>query len=292
MFHLAARLLLTALVSGTLLSTTACGRRLPATPKPPAAGEPAAPGAPTTPPADPAPPAAPPAQPAPPAAPPADPAPPAAPPAQPAPPAAPPADPAPPAAPPAPGNPAVDAFMAEMAKAGFGDAALVRAELQKSAGLNITGWSKGKHETPDLNVEAMFKATQSLFAAAPANPQEYFERSMAFAKQPGNFTYFVDLKVSAERKDLYVMKYDPASKQILGINEKDLEYTPEISAMNARSAVLRRLSAVEGKIFFYGEEKGAFLDPKRFMPVPAEVLSPKLEAARAYSTYRAPLYRR
>ncbi|PIQ26815.1 hypothetical protein COW20_08160 [bacterium (Candidatus Blackallbacteria) CG13_big_fil_rev_8_21_14_2_50_49_14] len=173
--------------------------------------------------------------------------------------------------------------MAEMAKAGFSDAALVSAELQKTVNLKITGWSKGKHESPDQNVEAMFEATKTLFAAPPANPQEYFERSMAFSQQAGNFTFFVDLKVSAERKDLYVMKFDPASKQILGINEKDLEYTPpQLSAMSARSATLRRLNAaVEGKVFFYGEEQGKFLDPQRFIPIPAEVLNPQLQAARA-----------
>jgi hypothetical protein len=290
-----ARIVLVSLFSLSILSTVGCGRRLPTQDKPPAAEEPGTPAAPNEPVAPPAPPFDPgpppaPIDPGPPPAP-IDPGPPPAPPVDPGPPVAPPADPgAPPAppAPPAPGNPVVEAFFASMAKAGFSDTALVKAELQKSASLKITGWSKGKAETPDLNVEAMFNATQTLFVTPPANPQEYFERSMAFAQQPGNFTFFVDLKVSAERKDLYVMKFDPASKQILGINEKDVDYAvPEISAMSARNAVLRRLNAVEGKIFFYGEEQGKFLDPNRFIPVPAEVINPQLQANRVQANLGA-----
>ncbi|MBT9546022.1 MAG: hypothetical protein IV090_11585 [Candidatus Sericytochromatia bacterium] len=299
-----ARLVLVSLFSFSVLSNVACGRRLPNQDKPPGTEEPGAPAEPGTPPAPPAPPTdpvLPPAPPAPPTdpgtppappAPPTDPGTPPAPPAPPTNPGNPPAPPTDPGAPPAPpSNPAIDAFFAEMAKAGFSDAALVKAELQKTVSLKVTGWSKGKAETPDLNVEAMFNATKALFKTPPANPKEYFERSMAFAQQPGNCTFFVDLKVSAERKDLYVMKFDPASKQILGINEKDLDYVvPEISAMSARNTVLRRLNAVEGKVFFYGEEQGKFLDPARFIPVPAEVLNPQLMANRVRTsnvgTYR------
>lgn len=296
-----ARLVLVSLFSFSVLSNVACGRRLPNQDKPPGTEEPGAPAEPGTPPAPPTDPVLPPAPPAPPTdpvlppappAPPTDPVAPPAPPAPPTDPGAPPAPPTDPGAPPAPpSNPAIDAFFAEMGKAGFSDAALVKAELQKTVNLKVTGWSKGKAETPDLNVEGMFNATKALFKTPPANPKEYFERSMAFAQQPGNCTFFVDLKVSAERKDLYVMKFDPASKQILGINEKDLDYVvPEISAMSARNTVLRRLNAVEGKVFFYGEEQGKFLDPARFIPVPAEVLNPQLMASRVRTsnvgTYR------
>lgn len=301
-----ARLVLVSLFSFSVLSNVACGRRLPNQDKPPGTEEPGAPAEPGTPPAPPAPPVdpgippAPPAPPVDPGTPPAPPAPPTdpgnppappAPPTDPGAPPAPPTDPGAPPAPPAPGNPAVDAFFAEMGKAGFSDAALVKAELQKTVNLKVTGWSKGKAETPDLNVEGMFNATKALFKTPPANPKEYFERSMAFAQQAGQFTFFVDLKVSAERKDLYVMKFDPASKQILGINEKDLDYVvPEISAMSARNTVLRRLNAIEGKVFFYGEEQGKFLDPARFIPIPAEVLNPQLMASRVRTsnvgTYR------
>lgn len=160
--------------------------------------------------------------------------------------------------------------------------------------LKITGWSKGKAETPDQNVELMFNMTKGMFAKPPAEPAEYAARSMAFATQPiDGCALLVDLKASTEHKNLFVLKHDPGSKQIVGINEKDLSYDPGISAMTA----VRRLDgAVEGKIFFYAEENGKFLDPARFVLVPPDVLKPAavqaLRARSSYQAYQAYPYRR
>lgn len=282
------RLFLTSVCAFALSNTVACNRLpLPNEPQPSAAPSdapaPPAPG-PGTP--APAPTQAPPAPNQPPAQPPAPNQPPAQPPAPDQPPAQPPVQ------PPA-GNPALEKFWAQLGQAGFADQAVVAAELQKTAALKITGWSKGKAETPDQNVEAMFKITQGLFAKPPADPAEYAARSMAFATQPlDGCILLIDLKASAEHKNLFVLKHDPTSKQIVGINEKDLDYAPSISAM---SAVRRLDGAPEGKIFFYGEENGKFLDPARFVPVPGDLLKPaSVEAmrVRAASMYRTNTYYR
>jgi hypothetical protein len=193
---------------------------------------------------------------------------------------------------PAPGNPAVDEFFARLAGAGFPDANMVKAEIQKVMTLKVTGWALGGFENPDKNVESKFLATKALFATPPASPAEYFDRSMKFATQTsGNFSFYIDLKVSSERKDLYIMKHDNDTKQIIGVNEKDLEYqTPELSAQSR----LRRLNAVEGKIFFYAEERGQFMDPKRFIPIPGELFGPQLNASRVLRpvvNYSVPRYR-
>lgn len=282
------RFVLTSICAVALLGSVGCGRRLPATPD----AEPSAqPGAPTTPdqppapqPPGPAPTTAPPAPDQPPAPQPPAPQPPG--PAPTTPPPAPDQPPVPPDQPPAPvnpGNPAVEKFWAQLGEAGFTDQAAITAELKKTAALKITGWSKGKFETPDQNVEEMFKITAAMFVKPAADPAEYAARSMAFAQQPlDGCTLFVDLKASAEHKNIYVLKHDPGSKQIVGINEKDIEYNPGISAMNA----VRRLDgAVEGKIFFYGEENGKFLDPARFVAIPPEVINPA--AAGAIQAMRA-----
>lgn len=301
------RLLFASLVAVSCLSATACGRRVPATPEPePSASAPAdappgqdpgtapppaqpGPGLPAPTPVEPAPmppivapdPGAPaPGQPTQPVAPP-----PGAPPVNPA-----PGQPAPIA--PAPGNPAVDEFFARLAGAGFPDANMVKAEIQKVMTLNVTGWALGGFENPDKNVESKFLATKALFATPPASPAEYFDRSMKFATQTsGNFSFYIDLKVSSERKDLYIMKHDNDTKQIIGVNEKDLEYqTPELTAQSR----LRRLNAVEGKIFFYAEERGQFMDPKRFIPIPGELFGPQLNANRVLRpmvNYSVPRYR-
>lgn len=302
------RLLFASLVAVSCLSATACGKRVPATPEP----DPSAPADAAPPPGQDPGAAPPPAQPGPglPAPLPAEPAPmppivapdPGAPaPGQPTQPIAPPpgsapVNPAPgqpaPPAPPAAGNPAVDEFFARLAGAGFPDANMVKAEVQKVTTLNVTGWALGGFENPDKNVESKFLATKALFATPPATPAEYFDRSMKFATQTsGNFSFYVDLKVSSERKDLYIMKHDNDTKQIIGVNEKDLEYqTPELSAQSR----LRRLNVVEGKIFFYAEERGQFMDPKRFVAVPGELFGPQLNANRVLRpvvNYSVPRYR-
>lgn len=298
------RLVLTSVFALSLISNVGCGRRVPSTPEPEpsAPAAPADPGQPATPPADPGLPPAPPADPGLPPAPPADPGLPPAPPADPglppAPPTSPgqpPADPgappptdpgAPPPAPPA--NPAVAEFWARMSGAGFSDQAVVTEELLKTVNLRITGWSKGKFATPEENVAELFNTTKGLFEAPPADPAEYGQRSMAFAQNPGgDLVFFVDLQVSTERKDLYVLKYDQATKQILGINEKDLEYSAPVSAMGM---VRAQNSGVEGKIFFYAEERGQFLNPARFVPIPKEVLTP--QALQAYRVIKAQAVRR
>ncbi|HEY9843920.1 MAG TPA: hypothetical protein V6D23_25845 [Candidatus Obscuribacterales bacterium] len=271
------RLVLTSVFALSLLSSVGCGRRLP-TPEPTASasGEPSAAPTDAPPPPQPPPPGpAPTTQPPPPGPPPPNPPPPG------------PDNPPPPPdqPPPPPSNPAVEKFWAQLGAAGFTDKAAVTGELVKTLGLKVTGWSKGKLETPDQNVEQMFTITKGLFAKPPADPAEYAARSMAFAQLPvDGCTLFVDLKASTEHKNLFVLKHDPTSKQILGFNEKDLAYDPGISAMTA----VRRFDGAEGKIFFYGEENGKFLDPARFVAVPPDVLKPQQQVQAM--AYRAPLY--
>lgn len=263
------RLVLPSVLALSLLATVGCGHRVPNTPKPsesPPASPTAGPG--------PAPTAAPTAAPTPPPGPAPTAAPTAAPTQAPATP-----NPEPTKPPPAP-NPALEKFWGQLGEAGFKDKAAVTAELVKTANLKITGWSKGKMETPDKNVEAMFALTKAMFAKPPADPKEYAGRSMAFAQQPlDKCVLFIDLKASAEHKNLFVLKHDPVSKQIVGINEKDLEYNPGISAQS----VVRSYADVEGKIFFYAEETGKFLDPARFVQVPPEALNPPKEGVQAMS---------
>lgn len=290
------RLVLPAVLASTLLAGVGCHRVPTVTPSP-SASAPASP--PAAPPVTEPPPVTPPVTPpvAPTAAPTEPPPPPVTPPVAPPPTAAPtpaPVNSPPPASPPPAANPDVDKFWDQLGKAGFTDKAAISAELIKTVNLKITGWSKGKAETPDANVEQMFALTKAMFAKPPADPKEYAGRSMAFATAPfDSCVLLVDLKASTEHKNIYALRYDPNSKQIVGINEKDLEYNPGISAQ----AVVRSYADIEGKIFFYAEETGKFLDPARFVPVPAAILAPPKQGVQTMSVpryaYPAPVvYRR
>lgn len=290
------RFVLPAVLASTLLAGVGC-HRVPATPSPSASAPASTPPATTppasTPPVTEPPPVTPPASTAPTAAPTQPPPPPVTPPPNTAPTAAPVSS-APPASQPPATNPDVDKFWDQLGKAGFTDKAAISAELIKTVNLKITGWSKGKTETPDANVEQMFALTKTMFAKPPADPKEYAGRSMAFATAPfDSCVLLVDLKASTEHKNIYALRYDPNSKQIVGINEKDMEYNPGISAQS----VVRSYADIEGKIFFYAEETGKFLDPARFVPVPAAILAPPKQGVQTMSVprygYAAPVvYRR
>lgn len=179
---------------------------------------------------------------------------------------------------PAPPPSEADLFFKQLADAGLLVNPNVMANLiRETVNLNVTGWGQGKHASPTENVAAMYEATRLTFNKVPANAEEYEARSMNFARTvAGAFAYYVDLKVSVERGELFLLKFDPASKQILGINKRDVAYAPLQSQYNAQNSGFRS-SSVDGKIFFYGEEHRG-LDAKRFVKVPYSILNPQAAA--------------
>lgn len=226
---------------------------------------------------------------------------------QPAPPAPQPDQPAPPApqpdqpVPPAPPQPTPeDIFLQKMSKIGFLSPKNVVDAIQKNVRMRPVGWTKGKYETPEQNVSAMWEATKILFNKIPENPEQYQARSMDFVNSvyPADLVYYIDLKTSEERQDLYVMRFHPASTQIVGVKVGDTAYAPLIGAQSA----YRKASGDEAQIFFYGEERGRYITSDRFIAVPPKLLFPdwekRMEAQRVqsqavrYNTYQAPVYRR
>ncbi|MBF2052202.1 MAG: hypothetical protein IGS03_01910 [Candidatus Sericytochromatia bacterium] len=193
---------------------------------------------------------------------------------------------------PAPPPSEADLFFKQLADAGLLVNPNVMANLiRETANLNVTGWSQGKHASPAENIAAMYDATRLTFNKVPASAEEYETRSMNFARTvAGAFAFYVDLKVSVERGELYLLKFDPASKQILGINKRDVAYAPLQSQYSAQNSGFSR-SSVDGKIFFYGEEHRG-LDTKRFVKVPYSILHPQAAAQmQMMNAYRSPYYR-
>ncbi len=192
-----------------------------------------------------------------------------------------------------------DLFLQKMSKIGFLSPKSVVDAIQKNVRLRPVGWTKGKYETPEKNIEAMWDATKILFQKIPETPQEYQARSMGFVESvyPADLMYYVDLKTSEERQDLYVMRFHPASTQIVGVKVGDTAYAP----IGAQSAY-RSASSGEAQIFFYGEERGRYITSDRFIAVPPKLLYPdwekRMEAQRvqsqafSYNAYQAPVYRR
>lgn len=268
----------------SLVLTVGCGKRVPTTlpsekpkeekPANPPATEPLPPGAPP-----PAPPAPAPSTPADPPPPPPGPGPnPPAPPPSTAPTAAPTAaPPAPPAA-----NPDVEKFLGEMGKIGFSDKAFVVAEVKKTLGLKVTGWSKGAFDTPEKNIEAKFNATKAAFTKPPADPKEYFDRSMAYAaKAAGKFALFVDMKASQEGKEIIILRADADTKEVMGAHEKEQKYEmTDMEAMRRRIRTYNEGAATPGLLFFYTEDKG-FLKAPRFLQIPTAAYAPAAEMAAA-----------
>ena len=182
-----------------------------------------------------------------------------------------PAPPAPPAPPPPTES---QLFFEALKKAGVGEYTKpedLAADIQKMATLKSTGFSKGKFETVEENVQSLWDATRLTFAKIPTQ-EEYPQRAMAFASSFSyNYIFFVDVAATKKYGSMYVLRMDQGSHEVIGIHpDEAAQWNAPSGAVNAQA--FRSMSA-DGKIFYYGEERGKWLTGDRFVKVPASVLN-------------------
>ena len=243
------------------LSLASCGGRVQQPPKPtdpPAVQEPQPPVMPELPPQTPPPVIMPPAPSEPSVAPSSTPTKPPAPAPTTAPPVPPKPDPT--VAPPAPVT-AADKFFAEMAKIGIKqNSTQITVAIIDTIDIMATTWIGKDPEESKMLLGKAFDANRPFFLTPPANADEYLQRAIKFINTKAqDDMFYIDLSYSFKTGNVEVAKFAKKTKEF-------------------------GAAGVDTRIRFYVEDnKGTFLNPKKYLAIPPEVYASQAAEVKASS---------
>lgn len=145
-------------------------------------------------------------------------------------------------------------------------------DMRNAIKMPAEGWSKGDQETPEAYIQKMFDLSFRSFPDwRELTVEQYKENSLRFANETRatfDHHFYVDLKVTKERGEMYVLRLNPKNRQVIGIKKGDADYVGVAPFTQVEAQQVYRQSDA-GKIFLYTYETQEFLsNEKRFLRVP------------------------